>query len=92
MCSCKQDIVTFICKDANCANREKQKLYCMNCIVNAVHLHQSVFISDEIQEHAKKWALAKKNFEELHTAANQQYTPLKALIQYYEHESLLVPV
>ena len=91
-CSCKQDIVAFICKDANCVNRMKQPFYCMNCIVNAVHPHQSVFISDEIQEYVKKWASAKKAFEELHSAANKQYNSLKPLILYYEHESLLVPV
>ena len=51
-CACGLDTVSFLCKDQGCPNREKQPLYCLQCMTNGVHWHQPlIYISDEIVEY-----------------------------------------
>ena len=91
MCPCGDDIVQIYCSDLQCPNNKSYPLYCIACqLAFDKHQHKGELIFDKIAELDEAWTSQKEAFHRITTGSTQRYEDLGQLINYFEHEMLIV--
>ena len=91
MCSCGEEVIVYYCTHTQCVFNLTDPIYCQACLVNGKHPHYPhVMILDYLSEVDKQWAKLKEEFNIVSTAATDRYKENEPLINYFEHEMMIV--
>ena len=89
-CKCTaREVVVYYCAEEKCSLHISNPLYCLSCLQNSVHNHNTphLYISKELQKFDKHWADKKEELAKVNEKASKRYSELQPLIVHFEAES-----
>ena len=92
MCSCGEEIVAYYCNDSQCPYNKSDPLYCSQCVATCEkHEHiRPPMIFDKMRELDQIWTTLKEDYNTITSKSSGRYHELEPLINYFEHEMLIV--